>query len=90
MVSWRGERLQDRTYSIGSLPEAATEVFIRNMQSAYCDVTRHNREIDALLSLRTISHLGRFKLPELECLELTPATPPIKHPDWRQLEPEAS
>lgn len=88
LLDWRGTQLDQRIYSVGHLPRAATEVFIRNMQSAYCDVTRHSHEVEALINLRQLAHIGVYQLPSYECLDYVSAAAPIKHPDWQQLKPE--
>jgi hypothetical protein len=85
LLAWKGANLEQRIYSIGLLPTRATDIFIRNVQSAYYDVTRFSREVDALMSLRDFQCDGLFQMPEGVCLATHPIEPPIHHPDWRQL-----
>ncbi|MFN3236894.1 MAG: hypothetical protein ACE37D_07530 [Pseudomonadales bacterium] len=88
LLAWRGPRLAERVYSIALLPEAATEVFLRNMQSAYCDLTRQAHEVDALMNLGEIHHIGMFNLPELLCQGSLPYEQAIHHQNWQDIDPE--
>ena len=87
LIAWRGKQLEDRLYSVGELPDDATEVSIRNMQSDYCDVTRQDREVEALMSLRHIQYQAWFSVPDLICNAVNKVAPPINHPDWQNLKP---
>ena len=85
LLAWKGTYLEQRIYSIGLLPTRATDVFIRNMQSAYCDVTRVSHEVETLMSLRDFQCAGLFHMPKGLCLATCPIKPPVHHPDWRHL-----
>lgn len=85
LLAWRGARLKERVYSIAELPEDATEVFLRNMQSAYCDLTRQSHEVEALINLGVIKQIGCFELPELLCRDIHTYTEPVRHPPWEEI-----
>ena len=88
LLAWRGRNLNERIYSIGVLPRSATEVFIRNMQSAYCDVTRYANEIDALTHMGQVEQIGWFQLPEYVCQAVITAPKPLPHKNWRDIDPK--
>lgn len=50
MLHWRGRNLATRVFSLAPLPAQVVSVYLRNMKSAYCDLTRHAAESTALFA----------------------------------------
>ena len=85
LLAWRGAGLKQRIYSIAELPVAATEVFMRNMQSAYCDLTRQQHEVEALTNLGRIQEVSLFTLPALTCQKTISITNRPDHRPWQEI-----
>lgn len=50
LLHWSGPRLTKRIFAVSPLPDSAVSVFLRNMRSDYCDLHRHQAEVDALIA----------------------------------------
>ncbi len=100
LLDWGHRNLQTRIFSLASLPVDSARVFLRNMSSDYCDLSRKQQETEALYhSLNPVSHIVAIGLPDLVILDLVQtastgspvtksATTPIRYPDWRTLTPQ--
>jgi len=91
LLDWSNKNLRTRIFSLASLPDESASVFLRNMNSEYCDLSRKQHETEALYhSLDPVTHIIAIGLPDLMILGVVPfATPmPIKYPDWHTLAPD--
>jgi len=62
LQAWQGRNLRDRIYSCAPLLNSSAAVFLRNMNSDYCDLTRKQQEVDALIvSAGPVQHLVLVK-----------------------------
>lgn len=50
LQAWRGTRLNERVYAAFTLDPDVASVFLRNMRSDFCDLSRHAAEVEALLA----------------------------------------
>lgn len=53
LLHWSGRNLATRIYALASLDDDAVHIFLRNMKSAYCDLSRHGAETDMLIATAT-------------------------------------
>lgn len=49
LVHWHGRNLDHRVFAIYDLPAHAAAVFLKDMGTGYCDLSRHQAELNALL-----------------------------------------
>lgn len=50
LLHWRGRNLATRIFALADLDDQAVTVFLRNMKSAFCDLSRHGAEADMLIA----------------------------------------
>ncbi len=50
LLAWQGKHLENRVYILSPIPSQVALVFMRDIQSNYCDLTRHGQEFDALIA----------------------------------------
>ena len=89
LLDWRGGQLEQRIFSIANLKREPTSVFLRNMNSDYCDLSRKTAEWNALIATSPARLLGLFQLPEMRCLASRNLIESPGYPDWRQLAVDA-
>ncbi len=58
---------------------------MRNLQSAYCDLTRQQHEVEALTNLGTIRQVEWFTLPGLICHGVKEVTARPTHRPWQEI-----
>lgn len=100
MLHWGGRNLSRRIFATAPLPAAAVEVFLRNMKSAYCDLSRHQAETDALAAtaepvdggvivtvpeMAVIARLPRDELGETRIRSWREETPDERDPFWNAI-----
>jgi hypothetical protein len=91
LLDWGGFNLRTRIFSLACLPADSAWVFLRNMNSDYCDLTRKQDEAHALYHcLNPVMFIVAIELPDLVLLDKVPKStaPPITYPDWRVLSPD--
>ena len=83
MLDWSGPRLERRIYAVSALPDEPAAVFLRNMRSDYCDLTRKAHEVAALYaSADAVSAVLAAEVPQLTVLATEEAT--VRRPLWRE------
>ena len=89
LLDWGHKNLRTRIFSLASLPVDSAHIFLRNMNSDYCVLSRKQQETEALYhSLDPVAHIVAIGLPELVILGVQSVpTKPIKYPDWHTLTP---
>lgn len=50
LLDWGGRNLRFRIFSVASAESKTASVFLRDMNSDYCDLSRHQAEVNALLA----------------------------------------
>jgi hypothetical protein len=91
LLDWAGKNLQTRVFSLADLPADSAKVFLRNMNSDYCDVTRKQDEANALyFCLGPVTHIVAIEVPGLKLLDSirNKNTTTICYPDWQTLSPK--
>lgn len=69
LLHWSGRNLCTRIYALASIDSAAFAVFVRNMRSASCDLSRHGAEVQALMATAAPVSEGLIVLvPEMQVL----------------------
>lgn len=99
LLHWSGPNLRTRVYALSELPARAVTVFLRNMRSDYCDLGRHQAEVDALIatagpvsdvlvvdaaSLRTLAHHDADVMRD-RVVSWRRSTPDETDPHWLEL-----
>ncbi len=91
MLDWGEKNLQNRVYSLANVARDSVEVFLRNMSTDYCDLTRRQNEVSALYtSSDPVESIILLHLPELEVLGTCPADglPALEYRHWQQIKPD--
>ena len=69
LLHWSGRNLATRIFSVAYLDSQAMEIFLRNMRSDYCDLSRHSAETAMLVATASPLSCGVIlRVPELEIL----------------------
>ena len=93
LIDWSVPQTTRRIYLLQALPREATSVYLRNMNSSYCDLARKQQETQALLSTASgPQHLLLLHLPAL-LIERTMALPAGEKPrpgPWQTHLPDAA
>jgi len=93
LLHWSDRNLSKRIFVVAALPEAAVGIFLRNMRSDYCDLSRHKAEVDSLLATaESPSGVIEADVPGLEVIachgtEVMQGRP-VK--SWRDVAPDES
>lgn len=100
LLHWQGPRLALRIFALATLPADSVTVFLRNMRSDYCDLSRHQAEVDALMAIaepvsrisvidmdqmRVVTDLPRAEAGKLDIKSWRRQAPREDDPRWRAL-----
>ncbi len=91
LLDWLGPNLDKRVYAVSESSTEATAVFLRNMRSDYCDLTRKAAEVNALAAAASpVTRVLGLRLPALQVIATMQANP--RRPIWREdlIEPGAT
>lgn len=97
LMHWSGRNLLTRIYGLADLDNNAVSIFLRNMKSAYCDLSRHGAETDMLVAtaspitggvivkapeMRVLSHLDASELGQRRMDSWRHRSPDPADPAW--------
>lgn len=86
LVAWEAPELRNRIFALRMVPRQAATIYLRNISSDYCDLTRKQSETDALLSSAdNVSQLLATTDMTVQQAVFTDARPPIVA--WRDINP---
>ena len=69
MLFWQGRNLSTRIFAAAGLDSDSVAIFLRNMRSAYCDLSRHSAETGALIATAGPVDCGLVaRVPDMEVL----------------------
>ncbi|XOV88445.1 MAG: hypothetical protein ACFHX7_00860 [Pseudomonadota bacterium] len=89
LLAWQGKNLANRVYLLSPIPARVTDVFLRNIRSSYCDLSRHGHEFAALVAAtERPAGLIATRLPDLLVLAMRAIPEGTRYPvpDWRELD----
>ena len=82
LLDWAGKHLQERVYTVSELATEPARVFLRNIRSDYCDLTRKAAEVEALgVAASAVSAVLGLSLPDLRVVATEKAH--TRRPIWR-------
>ena len=83
LLDWTGPRLARRVFSVSLLGADPVGVFLRNMRSDYCDLTRKAAEVAALAATAEgAAAVLAADTPELRVLAVEQTA--VRRPFWRE------
>ncbi|MBL6692153.1 MAG: hypothetical protein ISP91_17370 [Pseudomonadales bacterium] len=87
LVAWQSPELKHRIFAVRVVPDEVTKTYLRNIRSDYCDLTRKQREFDALITAaEPASLLISVRGNQIEATAPAKTNPTLQ--SWHEIETE--